>query len=104
MKRKFYGLSVLMIYSHLAIADSTCRFVTWWIPQHNQGVVHSSKITFKNIFTEQECREHAKLGQSSEYIIRMTDKHSDHIVKTKYTYKANGNRSSGTYRQGIWSK
>lgn len=84
-----------------AFAD-TCRFDVWWIPQENQGVVRSAKITFKNIFTEEQCRTEAKIGGDSEYIIRVTDNRSDHIVKTKYTFKSQGAKTTGTFKQGIW--
>lgn len=99
MKKILVGL--LALGSISAFAD-TCRFDVWWIPQSNHGVVHSAKITFENAFTEDECREEAKLGPDSEYIIRVTDRDTDHIVKAKYKFKSERNKASGTYKHGIW--
>jgi hypothetical protein len=99
MKKIIIGLVALSSIS--AFAD-TCRFDVWWIPQEDQGVVRSAKITFKDAFTEEQCRSEAELGAKSEYIIRVTDSASDYIVKTRYNFKSAGLKSTGTYKQGIW--
>lgn len=100
MKKLLIGILVLASVS--TFADSICRFDVWWIPQSNHGAVNSAKIKFKNSFTEEQCREEAELGEDSEYIIRVTDRESDHIVKTKYTFKSNGYKSSNKFKHGIW--
>ena len=99
MKKLLIGLLALGSLSSFA---DTCRFDVWWIPQSNHGALHSAKITFEDSFTEEQCRNEAKLGADSEYIKRVTDKDSDHIVKTKYKFKSNSNNVSGTYKHGIW--
>ena len=99
MKKIIIGLVALLSIS--AFAD-TCRFDVWWIPQEDQGVVRSAKITFKDVFSEEQCRTQAELGAKSEYIIRVTDGASDYVVKTKFKFESYGTKSSGTYKQGIW--
>ncbi len=94
-------VSLLALSSVTALAD-TCRFDVWWIPQDDHGAVRSAKITFKDTFTEEQCRSEAELGAKSEYISRVTDRASDHIVKTRYVFKSAEMKSTGTYKQGIW--
>ncbi len=98
---KIIILGLIALSSVSAFADS-CRFDVWWIPQEDQGVVRTAKITFNDYFTEEECRKEAALGAKSEYIIRVTDQASDHIVKTKFEFKSSGIKTTGTYNQGIW--
>lgn len=99
MKKLFIGLLALSSLS--AFAADSCRFDTWWIPQENHGALRSAKITFKNAFSEEECRKEAGKGQKSEYIIRMTEPGA-HVVKTKYTYKSDDNNANGVFKHGVW--
>ncbi|MDH4467922.1 MAG: hypothetical protein QE271_07680 [Bacteriovoracaceae bacterium] len=99
MKKILIGL--LSLGSLSVLATNSCRFDTWWIPRDDQGSVRSAKITFKDSFSEERCRDEASKGQKSEFIILMTEPGA-HVVKTKYTYKSDGNKASGVFKHGVW--
>lgn len=92
-------IGLLALSSVSAFAGDSCRFDTWWLsPESN---LSSTKMIFKNVFTEEECRDEARKGQASDYIIRMTEGGA-HIVKTKYLYKSDDSTASGVFKHGRW--
>ena len=99
LKKSLIGIFVLG--SLPVLADQSCRFDVWWIHGDDPGAVRSAKIKFENTFTEEGCREESRLGQSSGVIVRITEPGA-HIVKTKYTYRSEDSRASGTFKHGVW--